>query len=567
MLSRRIGRCLVVLLTVYLTVTVYIACTMLTSTSTSVADLDYGSSELDDKYMSKHKKNLVDKKYQLFRIRNPKFSPNDYGNVKQQEIPTTKWTSVIHRITPEVVSYLSVTKNVNVYSNLEEWKEKMDSLRHKHVGNGNSTNLHHFQKFKQLMVNFKDDNTKKLLNKSNTEIDLRRGSRDSNAILPTYHVNLVSLPGEIRVYSAYLDERKPTRFIRIVLIGKRAETNKDIVCKFLLRDLSNNTVVSRVTLYETCESHMKYFSSFIGSCEVPSIDVLLDQVVLSVSNTDIFMNVIDNDKKGKIEPQDLAICVPPLFGDVDILRLTEFIELSRILGAQHFVFYPKFISSEVSTLLDYYRRLGLATVMVWNLTAPVNAIWYHGQSASVWDCLYRTMFTFKHVAFLDFDEFIVPRNQNTIPDFLSYLHEEQGVDDETISAYKFKSAFFDSKFNSDDVVELSELRQLTTLNNTVRTRKFSNIRTKLIVNPVNVFELGIHHVSKPNEEHYQCHNVSPKLAFIHHYRHCKSDYGMNCKLTVKDTSVTTYKTSLVRRVKQRLFDVSLYNSTDVTLHK
>jgi hypothetical protein len=34
-----------------------------------------------------------------------------------------------------------------------------------------------------------------------------------------------------------------------------------------------------------------------------------------------------------------AVCVPPLFGDLQPATLVQFVELTRILGARHFVFY------------------------------------------------------------------------------------------------------------------------------------------------------------------------------------------------------------------------------------
>ncbi|OWF36611.1 beta-1,4-galactosyltransferase galt-1-like [Mizuhopecten yessoensis] len=579
MISRRIGKCLFILLIVYLTVTVYIASTMLLSTSTGVVDTDYGSPESNDEDdMSNMKTNIFnEEKYQLFRIKNSESRKSQRQTSMNTTTKKVDKEFLFDNIkTPEVKMgrQISKTKDVNVKVMLDEWKKKMELLRHEHLENGYVTKLMHL---KRILVNApgasntgninapnqnnEEENTKKLVNKNNIVMDRRRNSVDAYKDLPRYHLNMQSIPGEIKVYSAFLDERKPTKFIRIVLIGIRLEPKKSTVCKFLLADRSNHTVTSQMTLYETCEGHNKYFTSYIGSCEIPGIDILLDQVGLAVDggDMDLFMKVIDNGKKKTTEMQNFAICVPPLFGDVNVLRLTEFIELYRILGAQHFVFYPKFVSSEISSLLDHYQSLGIATVMLWNLTIPLNDIWYHGQSASVWDCLYRTMFKFRHVAFIDFDEFIVPKMQNTLPEFLTYLQEEQNINDEIISAYKFQSAFFDPKFfNDDDMPKSMEMQRLATMNRTQRTRKLSKIRTKLVVNPVNIFEVGIHHVSKPNEEHYQCLDINPKLAFIHHYRECKGDYGMNCKLTTRDTSMLKYNTSLVNGVKQHLGAAKLH---------
>ncbi|XP_060065120.1 beta-1,4-galactosyltransferase galt-1-like [Ylistrum balloti] len=583
MISRRIGRFLFGLFIVYLTITVYITSTVLLSPLPSVEGEEYGYSEShDENVMSNTSKNiLLETKHQLFRIRNPKYSHNVNDDMIQHEnlvrttnIPEENARNKLKPLEVEMDKAFSSTKNMNFQAVLKVWREKMELLQ-QHIEKNSTSKILHLDKIKRIMAGFpgglnagntnltlqnKDENMQKFVDRNKTVIDLRSKSVDNDAVLPKYHLNMQVMPGDTTVYSAYLDERKATKFIRIVLIGKRVDPNKNLVCKFRFRNSSNSTVISHVELYETCEGHMKYFSSFIGSCAVPDIDVLLDHVVISVDNTDLIMNVIDNSKKRTMDVQKFAICVPPLFGDVDILRLTEFIELSRILGAQHFVFYTKFVSNELSLLLNHYQSIGLATVMQWNLTIPVNFIWYHGQSASIWDCLYRTMFKFKHVAFIDFDEFIVPKMQSTVPDLLTYLQEEANVNDEIVSAYKFQSAFFDSNFNSEDQRKSAELQKLTTMNTTVRTRKLSKIRTKLVVNPVNVFELGIHHVSKPNQEHYECIEVSPKFAFIHHYRKCKSDYGMNCKLTVNDDTIFRYKSNLVYRVKHRLLNAKLHNS-------
>lgn len=395
------------------------------------------------------------------------------------------------------------------------------------------------------------------LPKSTIIIDKRSTtSSRHNTVLPTYNINLQKINSDMYVYSVYLDERKAERYLRIVLIGKQSIRHTNAICKFFSTKYNNNnTIVSPVTLYETCENHGTYFSSFIGSCLIPEQDVLLRHVIIAVNGIDLITDVIYNGKT-TAQTKNLAVCVPPLFGNITVLRLTEFIELSQILGVEHFVFYTKFVSSDIALLLEYYSSIGAVTVMPWNLT--IENIWYHGQSASVWDCLYRTMFKFKHVAFIDVDEFIIPRFHNTLPELISYLHSENLVVDETASAYAFKSAFFDSNFPGNDTQKSLEEQQFVTLNTTMRTEMFSNIRKKLVVNPVNVFELGIHHVSKPNEEHYQVYEVDTSLALIHHYRKCKTNYGMNCQRHMKDTTAQKYKPQLVDLVKQRLFKIRFH---------
>ena len=54
---------------------------------------------------------------------------------------------------------------------------------------------------------------------------------------------------------------------------------------------------------------------------------------------------------------EFAVCVPPLYGAITAGTLVQFVELTRLLGAQHFVFY---VSDDVSDsalrrVLDRYE--------------------------------------------------------------------------------------------------------------------------------------------------------------------------------------------------------------------
>jgi len=108
------------------------------------------------------------------------------------------------------------------------------------------------------------------------------------------------------------------------------------------------------------------------------------------------------------------VCVPPLFGRVKTRTLIEFVEMTRLLGAEHFVFYAPghYISAgddddllqrrtsqsetvdvDVGDVLRLYAAAGLATVIPWTLplatTASSSGIWYGGQLPAINDCLYR----------------------------------------------------------------------------------------------------------------------------------------------------------------------------------
>ena len=104
---------------------------------------------------------------------------------------------------------------------------------------------------------------------------------------------------------------------------------------------------------------------------------------------------------------------------------------------------------------------------------------------------------------------------------------------------------------------------------------FSRVRSKVIVRPNMVFELGIHHISRPlyslpavapNTRPQTTQVVAPvqvmvvptEVAFVHHYRDCTNDYEyeLDCHLAafVDDDWLTraAFIATLIQRVRVRL---------------
>uniref|UniRef100_A0A1I8FPB0 Glycosyltransferase family 92 protein n=1 Tax=Macrostomum lignano TaxID=282301 RepID=A0A1I8FPB0_9PLAT len=104
----------------------------------------------------------------------------------------------------------------------------------------------------------------------------------------------------------------------------------------------------------------------------------------------------------RLDGRPFTVCVPPLFGSPSDRKLLDFVEMSRALGAEHFVFY---LTDEIYSnngvllkLLTSYASRGLATLFHWK---PVLAV-HH--------CLYWNMGLSKYAVFQDFDELLVPNS-------------------------------------------------------------------------------------------------------------------------------------------------------------
>lgn len=106
-----------------------------------------------------------------------------------------------------------------------------------------------------------------------------------------------------------------------------------------------------------------------------------------------------------------------------VLRLIEFIELHKILGATHVTLYNDSMSKTVGCALKYYEDRGEVTLLPWHHLDMVSQkeIRTEGLFAALNDCLYRSMYKYEYLALLDIDEFIIPRHEDTILDLIRLL--------------------------------------------------------------------------------------------------------------------------------------------------
>lgn len=355
------------------------------------------------------------------------------------------------------------------------------------------------------------------------------------------------------IYTAYYDVRNPDQpAIRIFSILH--SRNKPLLFCHIAKNhkINDDDYVTVIpTFYEMCENHGKTYGGWIISCEIPNSVVTPPCfVILSVhpryistqpNNFKIPVFLLESDK---VKKQDFAICVPPLFGYVPSTTVIEFVELSILLGVNHINFYAQHIPRPVEKVLQYYETLGMVSVVPWNIPVPSTDVWYHGQLLSINDCLYRNMHRFNYIAFNDIDEFIVPHKHSNWSDMMHFL-KENGTQ---FAGFSFQSAFFDPLIESSN-------RVLYDLESDLRTKTFSKVRKKVLVEAYKIHELGIHHVSKIVSDKYEVSNIEPEVAFIHHYRKCIVDYdpSMRCQVFARDESVLRYIPNLRHSVHQTMW--------------
>ena len=358
----------------------------------------------------------------------------------------------------------------------------------------------------------------------------------------------------VLVYSLWFDDRKSQHFIRILLMSLKKRT-PSVTCLFQ-NDLTQKTIAVEASFYEHNENYQRRFGGFIASCVVPkTLNSVPCSMNISVtltaqpgeSNAMVFpvgsIDQLSGGQESRIQKR-YGICIPPVYGDVYVGKIIEFLELMQILGASHFTFYDLSISESVRNVLKYYEDLGLVSVFPWNLPSYIGKddLHYFGQPLAIWDCLFRSMSHHDFVAFHDLDEFIVPLRHENITSLLEYIHEEQHC------GHCFESVLFDttSEGHSSRLITQSVFH---------RTSQVTPYWTKCIVDPRRIFEQGIHHISKPIEEFYLADKVNWNLARIFHYRKCQDPNALfqpRCSAFTVDKTMQRFGKKLSFNFKLRM---------------
>ncbi|GFR73396.1 UPF0392 protein F13G3.3 [Elysia marginata] len=302
----------------------------------------------------------------------------------------------------------------------------------------------------------------------------------------------------------------------------------------------------------------------------------------------------DTSESTKRESQKpcIGVCVPPMYGALPLHKLINFIELCSILGADK-VFLYSHDSPEI--LLRYLRHYtgpnpGVLSLVRWNIplipqklqakepdlstksatSSTVSdstadqpqqlslenvdmdeppssysdqTVWNHGQLLAVQHCLYSNMADYDWLLFMDIDEMLVPKNVSSWPELIQQnlkdMHfASDAFTQDKLAGFSFQSAFFQQDFRNHVTNSIDYFQFLH------RTQQTSSKRSKMLVRPRRVFELGIHHLSKPvvvseeekererdkhpkdlsrKEKDSTVYKVPPSTALIHHYRKCVQD--------------------------------------------
>lgn len=241
-------------------------------------------------------------------------------------------------------------------------------------------------------------------------------------------------------------------------------------------------------------------------------------------------------------------------------QLVEMIEINKLFGADHFVFYNYSTGPDVDAYLQDYQRDGLVEVIQWQLPTmfdphspkdKVAGIHYFGQLASLNDCLYRTISRARYIAFLDLDEILVPKSFSNWTTLMLSLPSRPMLQ---ICSAVFRNVFFrpdweqPSVFNDKLEREVQDLG-VTSLHTVLRERQVweHGLRSKYIADTHRLEMAGIHVPWKCLKERYN-YDVPDDIALLHHYRSWLNPTISNA---VQDNSLLRYTDDILQRISYR----------------
>ncbi|XP_050697341.1 beta-1,4-galactosyltransferase galt-1-like isoform X3 [Eriocheir sinensis] len=326
------------------------------------------------------------------------------------------------------------------------------------------------------------------------------------------------------LYSAYLDRRgKRSQVVIVAIVKKRKKVTG---CRVWTGNTSVEVNAKTKLIHENWNL---VYSAALVQCTVPSDSRPTYVSLLSQPTTLIPVQ----DMEARERQGQMSVCVKPLhYGYDRALWLVEFIELYRLLGADKFIFYNHTMGPNIEAVVKHYMDAGVVTLLPWSLPVITQKeIRTEGIFAALNDCNLRSVHRFPFSAMVDFDEFLIPRKHDSLLDLLASYGDNH-------SAYVFQNVFFYLYWENDTAVAYETLRRegvtpvegegepyLLTAFKTRRmdTPHKSGIRSKYIVRPERVVELGNHHVWEYVDGKKMIKRVPPDDALSHHYRIC--EYG------------------------------------------
>ncbi|XP_064410328.1 beta-1,4-galactosyltransferase galt-1-like [Latimeria chalumnae] len=362
---------------------------------------------------------------------------------------------------------------------------------------------------------------------------------------------------KVYIIAPYFDNREKN-VTRVLAIAHYRET-KDIFCTFNCKTDSNFTTKAEINVHADRFGFPYATTDLICSepdhCDPETVYIHGSEFK---NGNHLFAFPIMNRKPREFS-FNFSICISTLHSNYNnVLQFIQSIEMYRILGAQKVFVYKENCSPMLEKTIQYYSKEGIIEVIDWPIGFYFNLsrgwrfskhpgeIGYHGQIATLNDCVYRNMYRSKYVLLNDIDEIILPikhQDWHKLMVFLEKAHPHTGVF--LIQNHIFPKTQFDEN-NPFKATNWSAIPGVNILNHVYREPINQNMfnPTKMIVNPRMVIQTSVHSVLKSYGKH---HKVPSEIAYIFHCR-VPLQGKLPKQSLIRDTIMWRYNHSLIKNV-------------------
>lgn len=202
----------------------------------------------------------------------------------------------------------------------------------------------------------------------------------------------------------------------------------------------------------------------------------------------------------------------------DITQFVEWVEVNKILGAEHFVVYNYSGSSHLKPYIDYYVDATVMDYRSWPLHSAEKYITqYRAQVALMNDCMYRYMYRTKYLILTDADEFLIRKNHSSWEELLNDS-PCRGAPNAMFQNVFFVGNLLDPRYVTNPSLSFLKIKTLMT------TRQYSFTypclaRSKIILQPDKVVSVITHMVTElVNKTDKKTCCMPSELGYSAHYR-------------------------------------------------
>lgn len=245
--------------------------------------------------------------------------------------------------------------------------------------------------------------------------------------------------------------------------------------------------------------------------------------VLKQSTYEPQISIQITDATNKVHTINVKVNMYPQIKDTEIILSTiiknedkyikQWIEYHEVLGVDKFIIYENssLHGHALPTILDKYIKSGKVILIEWNY--PLHLFNWNERSSQTTQ-QNHTLFMYrngKYIGYTDIDEYLIPKNDDSIHDQLDRICKENSIDYNNLTSIELWSRIFMSlKIQPEENYEFFKI-------DTCYEDFISWNRQKVFVNPRNVSDIIIHTASRKSKENIIFTDTLRYMYFNHYF--------------------------------------------------